>query len=52
MEIKTTKEIVFKEIRDYFPDDRRWNTKKWVSYKELLKEINNIRQNFGVDKDV
>src|SRR6056297_1089094 len=42
MKIKTTKEIVFKEIRDYFPDDRRWNTKKWVDYYDLIKELDNM----------
>jgi len=42
--MKTSREIVFKHIRSYFPDDERWDTDKWFSeeeirkaYKELIK---------------
>lgn len=38
--VKSTKEIVFKHIKDYYPDDERWETEKWVS-KDKLEELIN-----------
>src|SRR6056297_2510384 len=39
MEIKTTRDIVFKHIKEYFPDDKRWDTKKWIAQDEIIKEL-------------
>ena len=40
MEIQTTRDIVFNHIKDYFPDDERWNTDRWVNVDDLLKLLN------------
>src|SRR6056297_2927220 len=53
MEIKTTRDIVFKHIKEYFPDDKRWDTKKWIAQDEIIKELDktwNIINKYKMDR--
>jgi len=34
MDIKSTHDIVFKHIKDYYPDDEKWQTEKWVAIED------------------
>jgi len=39
MKIYSTREIVFSYIRRYFPNDKRWDSEKWVKLSEVQTSL-------------
>lgn len=42
MKKQTTRNIVFKHIRQYFPDDERWDNEEWIKSDDLIKELDKV----------